>query len=239
MTPDLLAAAERPVLLVQPHPDDVCYSIGGLVALAAPLVGVTLVTVFSRSAWALSPALRREGVARISATRREEDERFCARHGLGFEALDFPDSSAIGHDERSEMSADPEGDARTPAVAAALRDVIRRLAPATVIGPAALGGHVDHRIVRDALAGLAAPGRALFFYEDLPYAARLRPDALARGLAARGLRPSPPTGIDAVIDAKVAAMRDYRSQTDDETVDAVRLHARRVGGDVHAERLWA
>ena len=200
---DLLGLSGRSVLLVQPHPDDVCYSLGGCVALAAPRGAMTLLTVFSRSAWALPVALRRSGVERVSQARREEDANFCQRYGLTFHALDFPDSSVIGHDEAAEMTADPADDDRTEAVAAAVRAFVERTEPDLVIGPAALGGHVDHRIVRKALAPVAAPDRPLLLYEDLPYAARLRSDALTRTLVDQGLRVRETIAIDDAIDAKL------------------------------------
>lgn len=59
---------------------------------------------------------------------------------------------------------------------AALRERIAKLpADAVVLAPAAVGGHIDHRLVREAALLSIAPER-LVLYEDLPYACRAASD---------------------------------------------------------------
>jgi hypothetical protein len=55
----------------------------------------------------------------------------------------------------------------TPLVKQLSRELAQRLPQeATIVAPLALGGHVDHRLVRMAVQGL---GRRLYYYADLPY----------------------------------------------------------------------
>jgi hypothetical protein len=52
-----------------------------------------------------------------------------------------------------------------------LAALLRRLRPERVLGPRGIGDHVDHLIVRDALANLTSA----MWWDDWPYAARAQP----------------------------------------------------------------
>lgn len=201
-----------------------------------------LLTVFGRSGWALPRSLRRAGADAVSTQRRQEDQAYCDRHGIAFDLLPVPDSALSGYDEVRELTAAPEDDARAPDAATLIGAVIARTAPQVVLAPCALGGHVDHRIVRDAACALedSTAGFDLLFYEDVPYSATLGLADIERRLIADGLMPAATVSIDAVLDAKVDDMWAYRSQTSAPTVAQMLLHAGRVAGDTggYAERLW-
>jgi len=240
------------VLLLSPHPDDVAYSIGGLIAIAtrtAHAVDVSLLTVFSRSAWALPKELRRRGPAAIEAVRTAEDAAFCSAYAIAHVALGFPDSSLAGYDEEAERRADPGTDPRAPAVAAAIAEHLRVAAPDWILCPAAIGDHVDHRIVHDAVVGTgiadargraAADGASILFYEDIPYAAWSSLTEIDARASAAGLRAEPALAIDGVLAAKVQGMWGYASQTSGVTVEEMMMHAARVAppGAAYGERLW-
>lgn len=236
---DATLFAGRRLLLLAPHADDVAYSIGGLVARLAPVARLQLLTVFPRSAWALPLDLRRAGPAAVQAVRRAEDERFCAGHGMTFSALDFGDSSYHGYDEARELSEHPDADPRTPRVFEALDDWLSARAADLVIAPAAIGDHVDHRIVFE--AARRVEGIEVLFYEDIPYAAWNSLDEIGSRLTVAGLRPLPPLDIGDVVEAKIAAMWSYASQTSEQTIAEMLFHAERVagGGGRRAERIWA
>jgi LmbE family N-acetylglucosaminyl deacetylase len=250
---DVLAPlAGRRVLLLSPHADDIAYSVCGLVARLAGRAELSLLTVFGRSSWALPATLRRAGPDAVSATRRREDEAYCARHGIAFSQLPVPDSALSGYDEAGELAGRPEDDPRTPDVTALIGDAIARAAPEVVLAPCAIGGHVDHRIVHAAARERADRDRhrdrdraegsdvTWLFYEDLPYAATLDLATLERALSAGGLVPAMTVDISEVLDDKEAGLWDYRSQTSAPTLVGTRLHAARLAGESgrQGERLW-
>ena len=226
------------VLLLSPHPDDIAYSIGGLVALAKGVAELSMLTVFPRSAWALPADLRSQGPDAISPVRAAEDRTFGARHGMAYHPLDFGDSSCHGYDEDGEMAADPADDPRAERVCDTLHARVRALSPDLVLAPASIGGHVDHRIVTEAARRLDGVGVA--FYEDLPYAAWQMLGAIERSLTGAGLSPFALVDIGNVIDEKIAGMWVYETQTSAGTVSEMLLHAARLGGGGlrYAERIW-
>ncbi len=75
--------------------------------------------------------------------------------------------------------------------------------------PLGVGGHVDHRLVRDAALDLAQEGASVLFYEDFPYVARW--GGLDEALAEVPAHWQPVwEAID--VDAKIAAIDRYPSQ---------------------------
>jgi LmbE family N-acetylglucosaminyl deacetylase len=109
----------------------------------------------------------------------------------------------------------------------------------TVYAPLAVGHHVDHQIVRRAVASC---GRTPIYYEDYPYAedAQAVRDALAGG----SWRVALMLLFEEALGAKTAAIACYRSQISAfwadaaEMTAAVRAFAERTGGDGPAERYW-
>jgi LmbE family N-acetylglucosaminyl deacetylase len=111
--------------------------------------------------------------------RRAEDERYAWFIEAALVSLDLPDAIHRGYEGDAEVLGLPVDDDEPPVDL--LRREILRLEPQHVYLPAGIGGHVDHRLCRDAgLALLAEPaawvmpgpslvGR-LSLYEDFPYA---------------------------------------------------------------------
>ncbi len=107
-----------------------------------------------------------------------------------------------------------------------------------LLAPLALGGHVDHRLVRMAVEGWQCPGVLRGFYEDFPYAEW------------EGFSGLPDGRFDCVelteedLKVKAEAIRAYRSQwpiffaTEEEILERIRAYALRVGDGVPAERFW-
>ncbi|UQS29889.1 PIG-L family deacetylase [Streptomyces fradiae] len=246
-------------LLVSPHPDDVAYSCGGLLAAVGRPAHATLLTVFTRSAWALPRRLRRAGARVVSERRREEELRYCRLRGLAeYRPLGFADAGLRGYDDESELSSPAEADDVRGAVEEAVAEAIRDAGADTVLAPAAVGGHVDHLLVHGAVRGAVGRGGPLtLFYEDLPYAGQRDAVDVERTLReARGLVPFASVDISGVVQQKVRGMYVYGSQTDDECVRETLRHARRgaarrwTGGTAgaghaagrrgapHTERVW-
>lgn len=222
-----------PVVFVSPHLDDIALSCGGFVHRLASrgqrVVILTVCTADAPESWPLSAAAQHvhwewQLGAGPYACRRAEDERACA--SLGAQAIHLGLLDAVYRlDEagRPLYSRDFIGVAphpldrrrHTPAVARALISALSAFPSTTrVFAPLAVGGHVDHSLVRSAIER-AVPAARLRYYEDFPYASwdasRL---VAAYGLAAktRGLRPSRVRLRPAEVDARVAAVGCYASQ---------------------------
>lgn len=211
------------VLVVSPHLDDAVLSIGAtLHALAQAGHAVLIVTVFSGDPpHGLSPVANAFhadcGLGDDAmAVRREEDlyavrRLDCRAHHLDFADAIYRQAEAghwlCGHDRAmfTEESGDRPG--LRDEIADAVAALSAQLSPAVMLTCAAIGGHVDHRLTRQAVTATARQrGLPLVLWQDLPYAvsteATAPPDAYERA--------SYP-GDDAW-EAKAAAVACYRSQ---------------------------
>ncbi len=170
------------VLFVSPHLDDVAFSCGGtLAAWTAAGRHCVLLTCFTASmaapaGFALA-CQTDKGLAPdvdYMAVRRGEDIRAAAALGAPEVVhLPFAEAPHRGYNSARALFGRLRRDDQI------WRDLRDALAPHVaqadlVVVPQGLGGHVDHRQVRMALAGLAAPALA---YRDTPYAMRERAEA--------------------------------------------------------------
>lgn len=209
-------------IFLSPHLDDAALSCGGQIAQATRHgAKVLVITVFTGDAPAgeLSPlASELHGLWDAGENpfplRREEDRESCAILGADWEHWNFPDAiyrrDSQGrwlYPSRRELFEAPD-----PADAVLQAELERRLSALSglaVRGPLAVGGHVDHRLVRSALEAAALPGLEL--YEDYPYARSRKHRWLARGFF-RGwsTRTLPLEAAD--LETKIAAISVYVSQ---------------------------
>ena len=251
-----LRAAYDAVYL-SPHLDDAVLSCGGQIHdRAAAGQGVLVVTVCaadepsgepSRLARSLHRAWRLdrpgpEGEAGVVARRRAEDRAACA--ALGVDVLHWPVLEAIyRRDEDGEpfygalaelFGPHPPGDRPTTLeVAARLAELP---AHRELFAPLAVGGHVDHRIVR--AAAEQRFGASLLYYQEYPYGRSRK--ALRRVVRGVGWKSETVPVSPAGADAKVRSLRAYRSQVAPLFGGRLRLswkvrsHLRSAGG----ERVW-
>lgn len=224
--------ANAEVVALQPHPDDLAFSVGA--ALWAGRFGaVRPLTIFDVSAFLMDG--RDAQAEAVTELRAREDERFFAalpqlraQARLGF--LDAP--LRLGVEGMQTRHVPLERDAAT--LARLVTAMAERLGERDILlAPLALGDHIDHLLVHEAAAYFARCGRTVWWYEDLPYAEELSLQAIywrARELMARiGLRLYPhhfPCGAMYVV--KEWVTRCYASQT--LPGDAARLlrHAERM-----------
>ncbi len=169
--PDALRAYG--LVIVSPHHDDACFSIGAI--LAAVGEGV-LINVFTQSSYlAQRPAglYSKLSIDDVVAIRTAEDEAFAARCGLVRQALGCREPALHGRRPNDLTGLDQD-------IAEASRPLLSALAePSSTPGrrfllvPLAAGRHVNHlavhAIVVRALDDLSQRFR-IGFYEDLPYA---------------------------------------------------------------------
>lgn len=171
----------RRAVAVSPHLDDAVFSCGATLAgLAAGGWEVVLVTVFTQSVpdphgFALA-CQTDKGIAPdvdYMALRRDEDRAAAAVLGLsGVVHLPLPEAPHRGYESAEQLFTPVRPTDRAPAqVAAALGPVLDGLDPERIFAPLGIGGHVDHRVVEEALSWLAHPAPVVR-WRDTPYALR-------------------------------------------------------------------
>jgi len=150
-----------PIAILSPHFDDAVLSCWHLLAECDE---PTVVNVFSGSpppgtatAWWDELTGANDPVTRM-LERREEDRAALATTGAATHSLDLLDDQYRTADVRPHV------------LVAGICGATDR--EATLYAPAALDGHPDHVLVRDAALCLAAAGRRVVLYADLPHAIR-------------------------------------------------------------------
>ena len=203
--------------------------------------------------------------ADAAALRRAEDERYAYFVEAAIVDLDLPDAVHRGYEGDEALLGQPFEDDEAPTEI--LRREILRLEPQKVYFPLGVGGHVDHRLCRDAGLELLTDDEAwvmptpnlsgiISFYEDFPYAwwngfAGLADLAdqdidVPAGLALEARY----ADISDQLERKNAALKTYASQiqrlfdTEQGMLDAVTGYAARVAeagavGTGAAERYWS
>ena len=201
----------------------------------------------------------------MATLRKAEDERYAWFAEAAIVDLDLPDAVHRGYEGDEELLGTPIEDDEPPVDI--LRREILRLEPQHVYVPMGVGGHVDHRLCRDAALALLDEGEGwvmpspslagrLSFYEDFPYAwwsgltGRQALSEQGVGLPAGLHMEARYADISDQLERKVAGLRLYASQLqrlfDDEQsmLDAVTGYAARIADDGRvgsgaAERYWA
>jgi LmbE family N-acetylglucosaminyl deacetylase len=183
----LRALGARSLLLVSPHLDDAVLSAGGLIAERADR-GV-LTTVLTLFAGAPAEGRWSDFAARLHADcglasqpvrrRRAEDRRALASlsavplHGTLLDAVYRRSASGwLYESDAALFGATAPGDTAAAQARDAIANACLRVRPDLVVGPRAIGGHVDHVTASGAVQ---AAGRRLglpvWLWEDQPYAA--------------------------------------------------------------------
>ena len=234
--------------MLSPHRDDAAFSLG--LSIGTWLEAghrVEVVNCFTRSEYAPHAEFEfihsNDRLPRVTALRLREDQSWQKMYGVskpGLTDLNLKDAPLRLHvavDQVCGLPVNPNDKAmvKVPKAVAALK-------PEAVVVPLALGSHVDHVTVREAMrtAGEQA-GMAMAFYEDLPYAAR--PGAAETiGVAAAAVSGELEFGfVTAEGTQETAAARKrrlalcYDSQIGDEEAELMAAFCARYGG---RERLW-
>lgn len=173
----------KTLLAVSPHLDDAVFSAGAMLWTAARHGWrVVIATVFTGnvarpSGFALACQLDKGLGPEIDymALRRAEDREACAILGAENRHLPLLEAPHRRYEDARALF----GPVRTddPAwrdVKEQLSALMDEVSPDHVLGPLGMGGHVDHLIVRDALAR-AAPLIPCSLWEDWPYFDRTDP----------------------------------------------------------------
>ena len=228
----------RPLVMLSPHPDDLCYSLGALLARRDCTRDLAVVA-FTVSRFTPGMARHRGDPLAVTALRRDEDVRYMDSLGVARVDLGLDDCTVRSACWRDwvQVSCSAAVDA---CLQAAIRSALRARPDARVLAPLGLGGNKDHLAVRDA-ALRTVSSNDLVLYEDLPYAAGVGLEGIAsyvRQIAPRfGSALAP---MRESIGHKLAmAAVSYPSQLRQSDTDAFARHAVAVGGTgPPAERVW-
>jgi LmbE family N-acetylglucosaminyl deacetylase len=205
-------------LALSPHLDDAAFSCGGtLAALARAGWEVTVVTVFTRSVpeptgFALACQLDKGLPAEVDymALRRAEDAEACARLGARAVWLDLPEAPHRGYpDARALFAAPREEDAIGGPLSQAIAALLEP-APDLLLAPQAVGGHVDHVRLVEAILAVLPDGLPVLWWTDFPYAARPLRETVRPFAAA--MADWPERGIEGDAAARLAACAAYATQ---------------------------
>ncbi|MCS6849178.1 MAG: PIG-L family deacetylase [Anaerolineae bacterium] len=237
------------ILFVSPHLDDVALSCGGLVyrltSAGRPVIIATVCTADHPADQPLSEAARHEHWQwqlgdRPYQGRRAEDERACQVLGATAAHLGLLDAIYRRNERGAPLYTNDfiggavhphDWQVQLPEVQAALAPLIRTAT--RVYCPLAIGGHVDHVIVRRAVESLA-DASIIRYYEDFPYADKLDQFTPPEGCAFEKIELTAHE-----VDARIRAIACYASQLfavfgSAAMPERVRGYVSRVGG----ERYW-
>ena len=194
-------------VLIQPHPDDLAYSIGGILLLDEVLIdkdNTIAVTVFTGSSSA------KKVISDITQVRREENRKYFNSLHLPSIDLHHPDSSFPYRNMNNTMEV-------YNLMKRELNEIIGK--EDKVVMPLAIGYHIDHLMVRDALESF--PNKV--YYEDVPYIFRYGPKLLKDKRVYE-------YDISLVLNKKIELLKIYDSQMDETTLQQVKQKT--------IERLW-
>lgn len=167
---NLRQMASQGVLVLSPHFDDACFSLGGLLS---SIGGGHLINVFSRSVYA--PASGTSGLteSQVHAIRNAEDLAFAGRAGLTRSELGGAEPDFWGRRPNDLSGVEQDVLAMHIPVMDALKKHVCAGQRPFLFVPMATGHHVNHHAVYELVkqhAAALSPSFRLAFYEDLPYA---------------------------------------------------------------------
>ncbi len=236
------------IVVVSPHRDDAAFALTLAVdAWIAAGHKVSVVNCFSRSEYApysdADSVHANDRMSFVTALRGREDESWRRQYGSALTLVDLNMKDAplrlhIGADEVRGLSVNVNDKALVK-----IQKAVERIAPAAVVLPLGLGGHIDHLTARQSLIAAAAGTTAWAFYEDVPAAPLAEPiEEFVAGLAREFSLDLRPVLIGQASDEAAAITRRrraafcYDSQVDDAEVEAIAQFCKVYGG---RERLWA
>jgi LmbE family N-acetylglucosaminyl deacetylase len=213
-------------IYLSPHLDDAALSCGGLIweqSQAGVPVDIWSICAGDPPAGPLSPFAeqlhaRWETGRQAGAARRREDALACRRLNAIYKHFSLPDCIYRQDREQSiylyasEETIFGSVHALENDLVAQLSNEITQYLPgaANLVIPLALGGHVDHRLVRLAAEQIHEPGVQHWYYADYPYA--LHSQGELGKLSQSGWRSVTQTISPAGLEAWKDSIADHKSQ---------------------------
>ena len=238
------------LIVVSPHPDDAALSAGGYLGWTGNARSnrprILLLDVFTRTAWwRLSDP---PDPGRVTSVRKAEESIVARMMGAELLMLDLPEALLRGYSMPDLFTAGPDERDRLvqETLTRTVDELVSRHPGAAWMLPLAVGGHVDHRIARDATLAVIrsrVSAEYIVYYEDLPYAAER---AAERGALedyseqVPGQRLAPNvSAIHPQLRWKLELNRVYWSQFTWPRIKGLADYAERLNPGTPAERLWS
>lgn len=155
------------ILILSPHMDDAFLSVGGTIAKFSGNNKIHILDIFSFDPWVLKEFDRLDKNLNIS-TRKKEERKNSSIVNVLLKFLNYP----AGWEERGYSKWQTSVDARVDRhLIKEIKDKLILMAKeyTVVLAPLAIGGHVDHRLIRDITISMGVEDK-ICYYEDLPYA---------------------------------------------------------------------
>ena len=231
------------LIALSPHSDDVAFSISGML-MHDGLNGLHVVTVFSVSSCTESDL--NQTVDIITKTRKQEDLWFFNSlcNDITVEHMDLLDAPLrLGIKEKQVFSI-PISESNCEETVNIYHHIKSLCNPNTLlIAPLAIGGHIDHLIVRDASLMIADEGYPIALYEDLPYSSDITRAQIELCISdiesEKNIKFSALTvKIEKYIETKIQKINAYKSQISDLIISRILRHSKNVGNGVPSERIW-
>jgi LmbE family N-acetylglucosaminyl deacetylase len=166
----------RPIIVLSPHFDDACFSLGGF--LKALGHGI-LINLFTHGRYVVQPRLARADLTQdaVRYVRDKEDRAFAIACGLVRHDLEC-EEPVLRRRRPGEMAglADDVGQIEDRLLALLFALAAESGTPSALFVPLGIGRHVNHRAATETiLRNLARlqPFFEFYFYEELPYASNV------------------------------------------------------------------
>ncbi|MFP5245202.1 MAG: PIG-L deacetylase family protein, partial [Thermoanaerobaculia bacterium] len=231
------ATSGRPLVAIEPHMDDIALSIGGRLLQRRGQQSIVLLACTRESNVSCYWSLGRDffDVAQVTALRQAESELAAEFAGGTLRVLDrpdaplrfqpadkwTPDSFLRMHDALAPFLGFAPQTEDVRSLAEQIAAEVLPLEPGELWIPLGLGGHVDHRLTRDACLTMIAEhwerfaSTPILLYEDHPYSVYFphQLEDVIRAFAKRGVTLTPDVvDIGATFDEKIRFVSIYASQ---------------------------
>jgi LmbE family N-acetylglucosaminyl deacetylase len=232
-------------VILSPHLDDAALSMGSAMLRATESTPFLVIDVFSTVSWWRFD-LSDGRLARIQTTRDAEEEKVMRLTHSRLRRWGFAEAPLRGYPLADIFTTERKVEALKThnRIRGRVKDLAEEKSRERWFLPLGVGNHIDHRIARDAaLDGLRdadVPAKAVYFYEDLPYAAMMPEiqeysEHLTGVLSGARLEVSSRTPA---LPLKSRLLRFYYSQLTRRQIDSVQEYAERVDPYAPCERLW-
>jgi len=236
------------ITVVSPHRSDAAFALTlAIDAWVSAGHKVSIVNCFTRSERApfsdADSVHANDRMSFVTALLGREDEAWRRQFGTAVTLIDLNMKDAplrfhIGHDEVRGLSVNVNDKAIVK-----IQKAVEKTAPAAIVLPLGLGGHIDHLTARQSMAQAAAGAMACAFYEDVPFApTEATVDEFVGTLARESSWQLTPILVGRAQDETAAITRRrkaafcYDSQIDNAEVEAIAVLCKAYDGQ---ERLWA
>lgn len=228
-------------VFISPHDDDVPFSLGeSLLNCCFP--NSLVITVFSISKSTIDNS--DDNVGRVTKSRKNEHRdffRLTSDTKIEYlDRLDAPLRLGIADQNVFQSMPSESGIIESDVIIKSIKNSMCE--DSILFAPFGLGGHIDHVLVYNAVCSLCKTGFPIVFFEDLPYASRIKYSKLENHIHDTQYligRPLKAIDIQIPVDCqkKPDALCLFKTQVNNQILDEIIGYTRR-NDNYSAERIW-